>query len=63
MPLVEQSRSAFHRVFLSVRWLVEKSRFAFHRDMLQSLKTTLQLLVSVIMLQSAPDRAMVERWV
>jgi hypothetical protein len=62
-PLVEQSEWAFSRVFLSVRWLFERSKFAYHRELLSSLKSTLQLLVSVIILETVPDRDMFSQWV
>lgn len=55
-PLVEQSRSRATRVFLRVRWLFKKSKFAFHREMLQSLKSNLQLLMSVITIANESDR-------
>lgn len=60
-PLVEQSERVFSRVFLSVRWLFERSKFAYHRELLSSLKSTLQLLVSVIMLETMPDRDMLSQ--
>lgn len=55
-PLVEQSDRAFSRILLSIRWLFEKSKFAYHRELLSSLKSTLQLLVSVIVMETVSDR-------
>lgn len=62
-PLVEQSGKAFSRAFISVRWLFERSKFAYHRELLSSLKSTLQLLVSVVILETVPNRDMFSQWV
>lgn len=57
-PLIEQSKgsTSFSNIILKIRWLFERSKFAYHRDLLATLKSTLQLLVSVIIMKTMPAR-------
>jgi enoyl-[acyl-carrier-protein] reductase (NADH) len=57
-PLIEHSRlhtRFLEKIVLRVRWYFEESKFAYHRDILQSLKGSLQLLISVIGLKNAAN--------
>ncbi|KAK5052065.1 hypothetical protein LTR84_002869 [Exophiala bonariae] len=64
-PLIEQSQGStpLSNIILKIRWLFERSKFAYHRELLSNLKSTLQLLVSVIILEKVPDRNMISHLV
>jgi hypothetical protein len=54
-PLVNATGSASINAALRVRWIFEKSKFATHRQSLESLKSTLNLLVTTMSLAAAVE--------
>jgi hypothetical protein len=47
-PLIQASGTPSQKALLRVRWLFEKSKFATHRQGLESLKSTLNLLIATM---------------
>ncbi|KAI9662253.1 MAG: hypothetical protein M1821_008419 [Bathelium mastoideum] len=54
-PLAQHTGSQLQRLVLRVRWLFQKSKFTYHQEMLKTLKSNLQLLISVMLMNREWD--------